>query len=115
MGEGRKGNTLIRGNPEDKGGSTVEQSQTEREPESPDPPDRSERRPDAPEPVPGVTPLDDVAPDERDLEPAGVMPGAGPDRDPHPEDAVEGSEEPDPAAEGAAEERAPNESDPDRG
>jgi hypothetical protein len=61
----------------------MDQSQPEEEPESPDELEEQVRpaeSPDAPRPEPGVTaPLDDVAPDERGMEPVGVMPGAGPD------------------------------------
>jgi hypothetical protein len=44
-----------------------------------------------PEPAPGVTaPLDDVTEAEKEMEPVGVMPGAGPDEEPGPSDRTEG-------------------------
>jgi hypothetical protein len=39
---------------------------------------------DRPEPTPGITaPLDEVTEEEEELEPVGVMPGAGPDEEPN--------------------------------
>jgi hypothetical protein len=77
----------------------MDQPRQEDEPESPDELEEQVRRdesPDAPRPEPGVTsPLDDVAPDERGMEPVGVMPGAGPDeRDVPPTAEDEGSDQP---------------------
>jgi hypothetical protein len=85
----------------------MDQSQPEEEPESPDELEEQVRpaeSPDAPRPEPGVTaPLDDVAPDERGMEPVGVMPGAGPDE----RDATEDERLDHPA-------EKPDEPDPDR-
>jgi hypothetical protein len=92
----------------------MDQPRPEEEPESPDELEEQVPRaesPDAPRPEPGVTsPLDDVSPDERGMEPVGVMPGAGPDeRDVPPTTEGEGSDQPEEQPP-----EKPDDSDPDR-